>query len=144
MIDGNHFVELAGKLAAAAACDEVTCRTVISRAYYGTFHIVMTFLEELRIVIPKNANSHTIAQRYLINSGHLEAQQAGMMLASLHSDRIRADYRLDDTRFDVHFARMRVALAHDLRSALKSCDGEDVKAVIKQGIDEYLRMTKPA
>jgi hypothetical protein len=32
MINGDHFIQYAGKLAAAAQPDEVVCRTAVSRA----------------------------------------------------------------------------------------------------------------
>lgn len=138
MIDGSQFIELAGKLAASAGADEVTYRSSVSRAYYGTFHIAFAFLEQLGIPIPANANAHAAIQRYLIGSDHPEARQAGMILASLHGDRIKADYRLDDPRFQkVQFARMRVALAHDFVSTLAACRTDEAKAAIKAGIDEY-------
>jgi hypothetical protein len=138
MIDGNHFIQLGGKLAAAAEPDEVACRTAVSRAYYGVFHLALAFLSDLGILIPANANAHAAAQRYLIASGHPDAQHAGTLLGDLHSDRIKADYRLDDARFErVGFTRLKVALAHDARSALTACGQENAKAAIKTGIDEY-------
>lgn len=140
MIDGNHFIQLGGKLAAAAEPDEVACRTAVSRAYYGVFHLALAFLSDLGIVIPANANAHAAVQRYLIGCGHPDAQHAGTILADLHSDRIKADYRLDDPRFErVAFSRLKVALAHDARSALAACGQEHAKAAIKAGIEESKR-----
>lgn len=138
MIDGHAFIQLAGKLAAAAAADEAAGRSAVSRAYYDAFHLAMAFLRDLGIVVPANAYAHAVAQRYLIGSGHEDAQQVGMTLASLHSDRIRADYRLDDPRFeDVRFARLKVALAHELRSTLERCRRDENRALITAGIAAY-------
>jgi len=62
------------------------------------------------------------------------------LLADLHSDRIKADYRLDDTRFErVPFIRFKVSLAHDAKSALDACGQDDARAAIKAGVDEYRR-----
>lgn len=138
MINGRHFIQYAGKLAAASQPDEVVCRTVVSRAYYGAFHLALALFDELGVSVPANANAHSIVQRYLIGSGHADAQQAGMTLASLHSDRIRADYRLADFRFeDPRFARLKVALAHDVASALDACRNDQAKATVKAGIEAY-------
>lgn len=138
MIDGQAFIQLAGKLAATAAADEATGRSAVSRAYYGAFHLALAFLRELAISVPANAYAHAAVQRYLIASGQSDVQQAGMSLASLHSDRIRADYRLDDPRFeDVRFAKLKVALAHEVRSALEKCLRDENKPLIKAGIVAY-------
>jgi len=138
MIDGQAFIQLAGKLVAAAAADEAAGRSAVSRAYYGAFHLAMAFLRDLGVVVPANAYAHAAVQRYLIGSGHADAQQAGMTLASLHSDRLKADYQLDDPRFeDVRFARLRVALAHDMRSALEQCRRDEDRPLIKAGIAAY-------
>jgi hypothetical protein len=92
------------------------------------------------LVKPPVANAHSGAQHYLIGSGHAEAQRAGTLLSSLHSDRIKADYRLSEDRFqDVRFARLRVELAHEIRSALEACGTEKRRSLVKQGIAQYLQ-----
>ena len=138
MINGQAFIQLAGRLAATASGDEAAGRSAVSRAYYGAFHLALAFLRDLGITIPANAYSHAAVQRYLIGSGQPDAQQAGMSLASLHSDRIRADYRLDDVRFeDVRFARLRVALACDVQAAIQQCRQDENRPLIKAGIAAY-------
>jgi uncharacterized protein (UPF0332 family) len=139
MIDGNHFIQLAGKLATANP-DEVTCRCAVSRAYYGAFHLALAFLRDLGIVLPANATAHATLQHYLIASGYPEARRAGTLLSDLHGDRIRADYRLDHPRFqDAAFTRLKAAAAHDFRSALIACTSDDAKAAIKASIEEFRR-----
>jgi hypothetical protein len=140
MVGGNSFIDLAGKLAASTTCDEIMCRTAVSRAYYGTFHLALDFLKELQVTIPRNASAHVVAQRYLVSSGNSDAVKAGRIIADLHSDRIRADYRLDDSRFNIDFARMRVAMAHNVRSTLDACRNDEAKAVIRQGIEEFTKI----
>jgi hypothetical protein len=85
-MDGNDFIALAGKLAAASAGDEATCRTAISRAY-GAFHVARAFLVELGFSPVGNANVHGYVQHYLNGSGHSEACRAAFLLSHLQSAR---------------------------------------------------------
>jgi hypothetical protein len=142
MISGDQFLELAGRLAATAG-GEAECRTAVSRAYYGAFHLALTLIQDLGFSIPANANAHAIVQRYLIGAGHTDAQRAGSLLSSLHADRIRADYRLQDSRLaDVQFTRLRVALAQEIRSALAACRRDSVREAVIRGIREYRRLVE--
>jgi hypothetical protein len=69
-MDGNDFIALAGKLAVAPAAGEATYRTVVSRAYYGAFHLARSFLVELGFVPLGNANVHGFVRHYLNGSKH--------------------------------------------------------------------------
>jgi hypothetical protein len=47
---GDDFLALAGKLLANSPNpSEAVCRTAISRAYYGAFHLGRAFLKELGV-----------------------------------------------------------------------------------------------
>ena len=96
-MEGSDFIALAGKLAVAAAADEATYRTAISRAYYGAFHIARSFLVELGFQPVGNANVHAFVRHYLAGSGHPEAYLAASELGYLQAARNRADYDLDDS-----------------------------------------------
>jgi uncharacterized protein (UPF0332 family) len=96
-MDGNHFIALAGRLAAGTQSGEAEYRTAISRACYGTFHLGRSFLVELGYQPIGNANVHAFVQRYLNGSGHADACFVATQLAHLQSSRNRADYNLDDS-----------------------------------------------
>ena len=127
---GDDFIDLAGKLATSA--DEATLRSAVSRAYYGAFHLALEFLEEIERPVPRNTNAHVLVARKLQNAGQPDAYRAGSLLGDLHSDRIKADYRLDDKRAGtVAFARTCVETAHEIRSALSACRMDPVRSEIK-------------
>ena len=127
---GDDFINLAGKLATSA--DEASLRSAVSRAYYGTFHLASAFLEEIERPVPRNTNAHVVVARKLQSAGQADASRAGSLLADLHSDRIKADYRLNDTRATTSaFARICVETAHEIRSALNACRAEPARSEIK-------------
>lgn len=143
-MDGNDFITLAGKLAAAPAAGEATYRTAVSRAYYGAFHLAHTFLSELGFRPLGNANVHGFVQHYLNGSQHAEACRAAFLLSHLHAARNRADYRLNDPQFasrpDAMLIVERAAL---VVSALESCRAADARDSIRQAIAEYEQKIRP-
>jgi uncharacterized protein (UPF0332 family) len=140
---GDDFIAVAGKLAATFT-DAASCRTAISRAYYGAFHMSKTFLADLGIKPPRNANVHVFVQHRLSNSGHEQAAMIGSLVADLHDERIHADYDLDWRRAEtVLAARASVERASRIRSALISIDTLNDRAQIKTGIEEYERLISP-
>lgn len=143
-MNGDEFIEFAGKLAARTRSDAATCRTATSRAYYGAFHTARALLRELGYIAPTLANVHVFVQHYLIGSGQSDAQRAGRFLGELHSDRIKADYRIDLLAVeDPRFAQASVELAHRCLSALRACEQEPARTEIRLGIDEYHRKRVP-
>ena len=135
----HEFIAFAGKLAAAGSGGEAAIRTIIGRAYYGAFHCTLEYLEDLGFRIPANANAHGIVRRYLSASAHEDTCRIGRMLQDLHSYRIRADYRLHDTRFQ-HFqtARIYVENAEEVRLILERCRQEPVRSDVRDAINAYL------
>lgn len=138
MITGHDFIGLAGRLAVLPGASEAAFRTAVSRAYYGTFHLARTFLEEIGFPVARNLNAHGYLQRQLLNSGHAEGKTAGQILRTLHRNRIVADYRGDDVRFLApDFARRNVELAHEFNSILSLCRTDPTRSEIRAGIAEY-------
>lgn len=136
----TEFVDFAGKLAASGSGGEAAIRSAVSRAYYGAFHLTLQFLAELGVPTPANAASHVLIQHCMIGSGHAEAQRAGRLLSSLHTDRITADYRLSDTRIaSFEAARMRVEMADTIRSILEACRHEPMRTELRSAINDYVR-----
>jgi uncharacterized protein (UPF0332 family) len=143
-MDGNDFIALAGKLVAPHAADEAACRTAISRAYYGAFHIARSFLVEVGFAPVANANVHGFVQHFLHGSGHADARRAASLLSHLQAARNRADYRLDDSRFGSRDeAMLLVERAVLAVSAVDRCRADDVRESIRQGIAEYERRIRP-
>jgi uncharacterized protein (UPF0332 family) len=139
-MDGNEFISLAGRLVAGATGDEAACRSAISRAYYGAFHVARAFLKELGFQPVRNANVHAFVRNYFAESGHREAYLAAAELSYLQAARNSADYQLDDSRVGTREAAMIcVERAHCVVSTLDACRSEAIRQTIRQGIAEYQR-----
>ena len=127
---GNEFIILAGKLATSA--DEASLRSAVSRAYYGAFHLAIQFLNDIERPVPQNANAHVYVARQLQRSGQSDAFRAGSLLGDLHSDRIKADYRLDNPRVGkAALARLCVERANEIQAALLRCRAEPARSEIQ-------------
>ena len=134
---GDQFIDVAGKIAATYS-DPASCRTAISRAYYGGFHLAKVFLDEMGVRPPKNANAHVFIRQRLFNCGHKDAETVGALLWDLYADRLKADYDLDNANVEaVAYARTCVETARELESPLASCQPDASRARIKAGIDNY-------
>jgi uncharacterized protein (UPF0332 family) len=97
-------------------------RTAISRAYYGSFHLVVQMLTSLELKVNRD---HGELQRSLLESGHLRAVEAGRILVELHRSRTKADYDLTNAKVrNSRFAQDCVELASDLRRILQEIDTE--------------------
>ena len=129
-MNGDDFINLAGKLATSR--DEASLRSAVSRAYYGAFHLVLAFLEDIERTVPRNANAHVQVARKLQSAGQSDAYRAGSLLRDLHTERIKADYRLDNRRIGTSaFAKLCVETASEIQAALKSCRAEPARSEIK-------------
>jgi uncharacterized protein (UPF0332 family) len=143
-MDGHDFIAPAGKLAAAPAASEATYRTVVSRTYYGAFHVARAFLVELGFKPVGNANVHAFVRHYLNASGHGGAIRAADQLRDLQSVRNRADYDLDDPDVGSQAVAMAsVEVAHRVVSALENCRADEVRRTIREAIVEYERRICP-
>lgn len=129
---GDHFLAVAGKLAAMSGGDAAMVRTSISRSYYGAFHLVLAFLHELQV--PNIGREHNLDVQ-LYESGHSTARQVSRLLQGLYEDRRKADYRLDlPEADDIERARNCVAQAHQVRSLLDECRVEPARTQIQKNL----------
>lgn len=127
---GSDFIALAEKLATSQ--DEASFRSAASRAYYGAFHLVREFLENIQRSVPRNANAHVLLARQLQRSGQSDAYRAGSLLGDLHSRRIKADYRLEDRRAGtLPFAQFCIDAAKEIESAICVCQAEPARSEIR-------------
>ncbi len=140
---GDDFIAVAGKIAATYS-DPASCRTAISRAYYGAFHLSKSFLADIGTLPPRNANVHVFIQHRLAGSGHATAAKVAALLGDLHEDRLHADYNLDKKQIEtVIHARASVERAKRIQSALHECATTEARAAIKTGIEEYEKKVSP-
>ncbi|HUE72603.1 MAG TPA: hypothetical protein VMP01_17085 [Pirellulaceae bacterium] len=135
---GDDFVTLAGRLFAGSLHpSEPLLRTVISRAYYGAFHICSAYFRELGLPIPSD---HGEVWKRLSQSGHPIAVLVGRRVQSLHRARVAADYRLDaKDPARSGFAKAQIELAVEVQSLLYQCREKDAASAIRAGIDAYLK-----
>jgi hypothetical protein len=135
---GDDFVTLAGRLFAGSPHpSKPLLRTVISRAYYGAFHVCGAYFQELGLPAPSD---HGEVWKRLSESGHPLAVLVGRRLQSLHRARVAADYRLeakDPARSD--FAKAQIELAVEVQSLLAQCREKEARLAIRTGIDAYLK-----
>jgi uncharacterized protein (UPF0332 family) len=138
-MNGAEYIDFAAKIAATYS-DAASCRSAVSRAYYGAFHLAKSFLERIESRPPRNANAHVFVQQRLTNCGHPQAAAAGFLLADLHADRLNADYNLDKRQVEsVAYARTGVETARRIQLLLEACEGDEAHDQVKAGIDAYER-----
>ena len=141
---GNDFIVLAEKLAGVGGFAE--CRSAVSRAYYGAFHSALDLLASAGIFFPPGPESHQKLRFCLLESGVLQAIEAGEKLESLRRERNRADYDLRQTRSEkVEFARRQVIIAAEITVCAGQCGDEPAWAQFRPSVRAYaekvLRMT---
>src|SRR5438128_1706525 len=130
---GNDFLALADELLKNPSLPtEAVLRTVISRAYYGAFHLARAFLADAGL---KHGREHGDVWRLLGSSGVIVAKQAATGLAVLHENRTIADYDLSSPKPKSQaFARDNVERAKYVQSLLDACRQEPLRSEIKNGI----------
>jgi uncharacterized protein (UPF0332 family) len=138
-MNGADFIQLAGRLAARPQENAAVYRTVVSRAYYGAFHLAQALLSEWGFTAPRLDNAHVFVQHLLIGSEHVDAASAGRLIENLHGNRLKADYDLGFSAADQQrFAQLAVERAHRVVTLLESCRAEAATAQIAAGIRAYL------
>ena len=89
---GDDILRLASELfASSKPKSEALCRAIVGRSYYAAYHLALALFADLGL--PRSSD-HKAAQRWLIESGHSNAKEAGRQLDSLYGARRRADYDL--------------------------------------------------
>ncbi len=112
------YIQFAGKIATTYS-EAASCRSAISRTYYGAFHLAKSFLDRVDSRPPRNASTHAFVHQRLSNCGHSEAALAGLLLADLYADRLDADYDLGKKQVEsVSYARTGVVTAQRIQSML--------------------------
>src|SRR5438045_2836714 len=100
---GDDLIALAAHLVANSAFGnaEARFRSAVSRAYYGAFHLAVSFLKEVAgIRVLENHTGHDQVCRLLRSTGNTQAIEAAASLAELRTTRNRADYKLQIRGFE--------------------------------------------
>ena len=138
-MNGQDFIAFAARIAASGTNDPASCRSSISRSYYGAFHLAREFLGGLGYRC-RSENEHHWVQRHFLNCKVNEVKEIGRLLANLHESRKEADY-------DLHLfhsessqqARFCVERAERLRIQVDSCREPTLALEIKSDMDRYRR-----
>ena len=96
----RDFQTLAGELITktSPAC----IRTAISRAYYSVYNVGVELLRDGGFEVKEGPSGHGDVGYKLSNSGSEDLKQVGSQLSDLHNKRIKADYRLANTKIENH------------------------------------------
>jgi uncharacterized protein (UPF0332 family) len=135
---GDEFLTLAGRIVATPTLGnaEARLRTATSRAYYGAFHLAVAILATWGFKVKRNAYGHQEVYNLFWGSGHSEARKVASLLDDLRTERIAADYRMDDQRFsESETAMMCVEMGLAVRLALERCQSE--ASAIQEGIRQW-------
>lgn len=135
---GNDFLEFARKAIVMHRGSPAALRSVVSRAYYGVFHLARDFLEDLAFQSPKDENSHRFVLIQFANADDPTATDTATLLGELHERRKRADHDLDDGRYETEtFAADALARADRAVRLLEIGGAEPLRTKIREGILSY-------
>lgn len=134
------FLDTAIRLSASQR--ESDCRSAVSRAYYGVFHVTISFVEIAGISLPATGSVHE-KLAWLLHAGNCsEIVQAGSILEILRKERNRADYDLNDARFrDSQNVRRTLLLAQEFVAVIAICEAEPIRSQIHAHMRAYAKNT---
>lgn len=132
----REFLDLA-RLLAIGTPKPAYLRTATSRAYYSAHHVGAATLVRMGCKISAGPSGHGDVWKRLQQSGDEELTVGGSLLADLYTNRIKADYRLEDRRAENQTnVRGHIELAKKIVEAIeRSCSGpkrQDIINAIKR------------
>lgn len=134
---GEDFLSLA--IGLSSSDREADCRSAVSRAYYGAFHVGFALLGSFGIQLPRWASAHDKLYQCLANSANRDLLAAAKILTKLRSERNLADNDLGASAFGhSDHARLIVRRATEILTAITTCDADSVRAPIR----EYARQVQ--
>lgn len=123
----GEFIDYAELLAVQPTVVPPQARSITSRAYYGAYHLAARFIASLTNLKHSKHDAHV----WLLASQHPDAFEAGKLLAILNSNRIKADYRLEDARVELPAsARLNVECARDVQQLLIRCESAPAQEIL--------------
>ena len=129
-MDAQDFLKIAKKLLRYNS--EANWRTSIGRSYYGIFNYLKHECRLVDLSISKGSSGHAELQRYFHNCGINEGIDIGSKIGDLYSQRIIADYELDD-KVEEKTAKLMFVKAQDIARRFPAID----KPSFKAGVDKY-------
>lgn len=116
----------------------INCRTAINRSYYAAYNVAVNLLEKSNVTIPKSGAGHGKVGRCLGNCGIKALEEAESKLLYLHSDRIKADYRLTDKSVEKKLNALKAILSSEnLIKTFAQYNTKEKRRKIFEGIDSY-------
>jgi uncharacterized protein (UPF0332 family) len=141
---GDDFIDFARKAIVMHRGSPAAMRSVVSRAYYGVFHLARTMLEHLGFHSIQDENSHRFVLIQFANAGEDLATDIAALLGELHERRKRADYDLDNPRYETElFAADSIARADRANRLLDVSRSEPAHTRIRDGIISYRAKVSP-
>lgn len=121
-------------------------RSSISRAYYAAHNVGVEFIRHIGFELSTLHEAHQKVIDRLSNSKDIELQKVGSQLSSLRGDRIKADYRLDNTDIETQKkAKLAVSQASRLIDALDTCKVDhNRKKTVVESIQDYIERIESA
>ena len=118
---------------------EDSFRSSISRAYYACYIEIRDMLKnicykELRKFKISKKIGHTNLIKILKNCGYQQIEQIGQELSSLYSNRLNADYKMNE-RITKDDADCAIDEAKEILCSIKNINKKD----LKKGITNYLK-----
>lgn len=141
---GDEFLSLANRLANDPMSGPAAIRTAISRAYYGAFLSVLSFVkDELGIScrVPSKATEHQSLPQLLANCKVALAVDLGQRLTNLHQSRKEADYEMDNLAQEKRSAAVdSIRRATLIFGLLNQCKAEPTRSQIAAGLMQYRKL----
>jgi len=142
-VDPRDFLDTAKGLLKSDS--PANCRSVFNRSYYAAYNVGVSLLEEAGIPIKKNASGHGELDKYLANCGINEIKEAQTKLSFLASQRIRADYRLNEKAVEKHTNAEKAFLSSkSIIEVFTQFDSNDGEEEIFRGVNAYNEKIKTA
>lgn len=132
-MNAKDFLALAEALVKTTSSEPSKLRTATSRAYYAAYNVCVKALLDLGFSNLKSSNGHEDVIRYLSSSKDDELQKMSGHLASLRSQRNKADYDLKDPTAEkennvkLHVAQARIVI----NTVERCCQGPNKESIIQ-------------
>ena len=134
-MDGEKFLEVAHEL--LKKHKEEYNRSAINRGYYAAYNKGVVFFEKkIGIKIPKGPPGHEAIKNNFKNSGVQLGYKIYNSLITLYSDRIKADYRMDNDKFENDATTLAIYtiaknIIKHIDEIIDKCDLGKIKQAIK-------------
>lgn len=92
-MDSADFLNVSARLCASSA--EEDCRTAVSRSYYALYNVLYIHLSSQGVQFTTTGLDHKRMIHYLLNCEDANASRLGYALRNLQTNRIIADYRMN-------------------------------------------------